>query len=177
MNDSIIKTLRRDVLFALNVPECEHLRNKYFTNLTCFTRKRKLSFVNTVALMLRNDKHNLTTAVSSFFMEMLESRTPYTAMDSSSIPTSSAFCQQSVKIKPEFFRDWMKQISRNLYEDVNCHLWHGMIHLFDKLGKTSLDWMLGYKPFTIEYGIGFPISSPNNGILLNLNNLNNVILK
>jgi len=124
MNTSILKTLHRDVMFALNVQSSCTLRDRYFTSPKFFSRNRKLPFAKTLAIMLRNDKRNLSMAMETFFLDILH---PKEGAIPETIPTASALCQQRAKIKPDFFSDWLRQTAVNFYQDVAPKLWHGMV--------------------------------------------------
>lgn len=125
MNDYIVKTLQNDIKFALEVPKSIQLRERYFSSPSDFTRNRKLPFNLTLAMMIKNDKRDLSRTIEDFFLDDLSDM--YN-MKAEQLPSNSAFCQQRVKIKPEFFHDWMKFIANDFFEQVEGYnLWHGMI--------------------------------------------------
>lgn len=138
--NSIIKTLQNDILFAINIETREDLRAKYFVGAGAFTRNRKLPYLTTLSMMLRNDKRNLSLTTQTYFIDSLADNLSKAKEKLSvdemvegkeavvnSAPTGSAFCQQRAKINPVLFRDWLRTIADNFYCDVPCVLWHGMI--------------------------------------------------
>lgn len=72
------------------------------------------------------------------------------------------------KLNPQWmFTDPIKKRFENV-----PFIWNAL----DRIGGVPLDFLLGYKPFNIEFGIGFRPGS-NVGELINLNNIKDVPLK
>lgn len=101
-NLKIIKELKSFITIITEQPE---LLEKFTTQSTAFTRKRKLSFARIVLLIAKLCKKTLSVEIEKFFEEM-----------TLKIPcTVSAFSQQRMKLSPRFYTVWNEVLTASFY--------------------------------------------------------------
>jgi hypothetical protein len=93
---------------------------KFRTAPKAFTRKRTLTFVTVVMLILRGHKFSLQNALDKVFGALGKLRL---------VPTASAYCQARQKIDPALFQELTASTAEDFYrfagEEGSVLTWHG----------------------------------------------------
>ncbi|ULQ56422.1 IS4 family transposase [Flavihumibacter rivuli] len=105
MLEANLRIIQELKLFLQLIVSDSDLLSFFGNTPTAFTRRRKLTFDRMVLLIARLCKKTLSVELASFFNEI------GTSLDCS----TSAFCQQRMKLNPLFFKIWNKLLCDAFY--------------------------------------------------------------
>jgi len=105
--------ISKDIAFLENA--INH-REKYFTRIVDFTRKRKLDYQGLAMMVINLPRKSLSVEIE----DLLE------RIDLQSVDyTKSAFCHARLKLQPCFFKEWYECQNQSFYDTQNYQTWKG----------------------------------------------------
>ena len=119
MTEANVEIINEIKKFIDSVSSEKSLKEYYCYSTTSFIRKRVLTLKFTVMLIINGLKRSLQIELQDFFEYCTEGLSC----------SKQAFCDQRVKLKPEFFHDLNQVLVTNFYQSYQDHvrLWKGII--------------------------------------------------